>query len=236
MSKLRAEQNELIQLSQNLWTAKCPQKFLGLEFGARMTVIRFSSKELLLHSPVPIDDMLKKEIDSLGEVKFIVAPNKFHHLHVRKCKELYPEAQLWGAPGLREKLKDIKFDGEICEETRFGPEGELEQFIFRGIPSVNEAVFYHHESKTLILTDLLFNFNEDISTGFKLILRLDGIYGGPKVSRLTSYILLKDKDKAHESAQKLLSYDFDRVVLAHREIIPTGGKEIVRKAFECFGA
>jgi uncharacterized protein DUF4336 len=225
----------LIQLSENIWTVGGSHKFAGMEFGTRMTVIRLSTGALLLHSPVRINNVLRGEIDSLGEVKFIVAPNKFHHLRIKDCKDLYPGAELWGAPGLAKKRKDIEFEGEINDKTCFGLEGELEHFIFNGMPAVNEAVFYHPESKTLILTDLLFNFPKDLSPGFKLFLRLFGIYGGPRVDRLVRYVFLKDREKARDSARKILSLDFDRVLLAHKDIIPSGGKEIVRKAFECFG-
>ena len=224
----------LVPLGKDIWTVGGSHKLAGMEFGTRMSVIRLSTGALLLHSPVFINDTLRGRLDSLGEVKFIVAPNKFHHLSVKGCQELYPGAELWGAPGLAEKRRDLKFEGEIADETRFGRGDELEHFLFGGIPLVNETVFYHVESKTLILTDLLFNFPEDLSPGFKLFLRLLGVYGGPRVSRLTRYVFLKDREKARESARKVLSLDFDRVLLAHRDIIPSGGKDMVRKAFECF--
>ncbi len=225
---------ELVQLDKNIWTVGISHKFVGMEFGTRMSIVRFGTGELLLHSPVPINDTLRDELNSLGEVKFIVAPNKFHHLYVKDCKGIYPEAELWGAHGLAEKRKDLTFEGVITDKTNFGPKGEVQNFLFSGMPTVNEIVFYHPESKTLILTDLLFNFPKDLSLGFKLFLRLFGLYGGPKVSKLEYYVFLKDREKARESARKVLSLDFDRVVLAHRDIIPTDGKEIVRKAFECF--
>jgi len=225
----------LTPLGRNIWTLEGRHKFAGMEFGTRMSVVRLNTGVLLLHSPVLINDTLRGELNSLGEVKFIVAPNKFHHLRVKDCRALYPGAELWGAPGLAEKRKDLKFDGVINDETCFGREGEIEHFIFRGIPLVNEIVFYHPESKTLILTDLIFNFPKDISQGFKLFLRLFGVYGGPRVSRLMRYVFFKNREEARESVRKVLSLDFDRVLLAHRDIIPSGGKEIVRKAFECFG-
>lgn len=234
MTVKSAKVTELIQLDKNIWTAADSLKLAGMEFGMRMTVIRLGSGSLLLHSPIPIHQGLKEEIDSLGEVKYLIAPNRFHHLHITQCSRSFPDAELWAAPGLAEKRKDVKFDGVIVDETSFGSGAEIEQFLFEGIPLINEVVFYHSESKTLILTDLIFNFPKDVSPGFKLFLRLFGLYGGPKVSRLEYYLFLKDRDKARESARKVLSLDFGRVILAHRDIIPSGGKELVRKAFEVF--
>ena len=67
--------DHLTELSENIWIANASQKVMGFEFGTRMTVIRLGSGELFLHSPIPINERLKAEIDALGGVKYIVAPN-----------------------------------------------------------------------------------------------------------------------------------------------------------------
>lgn len=225
----------LTRLSENLWVAGVSQKVIGFEFGTRMTVMRLAGGELLLHSPVAIDEGLGAELESLGEVKYIVAPNRFHHLHIDVCSVYFPGAELWAAPGLPEKRKDLEFDGVIDSLTTFGGGSQVEHFLFEGMPLLNEVVFYHPASKTLIVSDLLFNFPKDLSLKFRLLLKLFGIYGKPNLSFLERKVLLRDKDKARESAKRVLSLDFDRVVLAHRDIIPTGGREIVAEVFKCFG-
>ena len=40
------------QLHSDLWIADSPLRFLGLEVGARMTVVRLPGPKLLLHSPI----------------------------------------------------------------------------------------------------------------------------------------------------------------------------------------
>lgn len=223
--------SNLTQLSDNLWIAEASQKVMGFEFGTRMTIIRLGGGELLLHSPIAINEGLKDELNSLGQVKYLVAPNRFHHLHIGVCGESFPGAELWAAPGLPEKRKDLKFTGVIDDGTVFGPGGEVEHFLFEGMPVMNEVVFYHPESKTLIVSDMLFNFPKDLSPTFKYFLKLFGLYGEPRLSVLERWFLVRDKKKARESAERVLAQDFDRVILAHRDIIPTGGKEIVRKAY-----
>lgn len=222
---------KLTKLSENLWIADASQKVMGFEFGTRMTVVRLDTGDLMLHSPIAINEKLKAELDYIGKVKYLVGSNRFHHMHIGNCLESYPEAEVWGAPGLPEKRKDIQFKGVIETGTVFGSDGELQHLLFEGMPLMNEVVFYHPESKTLIVSDMLFNFPEDVSFGFRLFLRLFGLYGEPKLSVLERWFLVRDKNKARESAKKVLALDFDRVVLAHRDIIPSGGKEIVRKAY-----
>src|SRR4030095_15959704 len=96
-----------------VWTAERSNKVLGVDLGVRMTVIRLQEWGLFVHSPVPLDVLLKKEIDSLGPVRFIVGPNLFHHLSLRPWSQSYPEAKLLGAPGLLQKRKNLRFDGTL---------------------------------------------------------------------------------------------------------------------------
>ena len=109
----------LNELAKDLWVAWTPQSFYGLRFGARMTVVRLDDGSLLLHSPIPIDEGMKSEIDSLGHVGHIVAPNLFHHVHAQSAVALYPSAQLYVAQGLDKKRPDLRPDGiGIAERER----------------------------------------------------------------------------------------------------------------------
>lgn len=64
-------------LNTNIWTVSTQHKALGLNFGGRMTVIRLNSGNLILHSPVKLEDELKSELNELGAVKYIVAQINF---------------------------------------------------------------------------------------------------------------------------------------------------------------
>lgn len=97
---------------------------------------------------------------------------------------------------------------------------------------IDEVVFFHPSSGTVIFTDLVFNFSNDLTPGQKIFALLDGVYKRPQVSRLTEYVLIRKRKEARESADRILSWDFDRVLLAHKDIVEDGGKEAVRKAFE----
>lgn len=222
----------LVPLAQDIWTAVSSQVFLGMEVGTRMTVVRLASGFLLVHSPIPPTDAIREDLSRLGEVRFIIAPNKYHHLYAGEFAAAYPDARLYGAPGLAEKRKDLRFHGTLSDEPEAFWEDSLKQHVFQGIPAVNEVVFFHSVSRTVIFTDLVFNFSSDLTPGQKLFALLDGVYEKTAVSRLTRYILLGDRKKARLSADKILEWDFDRVVLAHKDVVHEDGYEAVRKAFE----
>ena len=55
-------------------------RFYTLPYTTRMVVIRLADGSLWLHSPIQFTSDLAKQIDALGEVRYLVAPNKLHHL------------------------------------------------------------------------------------------------------------------------------------------------------------
>ena len=129
----------LRKLAENLWVEERPQRFYGLEVGARMTVMRLADGSLLLHSPVSLDPQLRRELDSLGAVRYAVAPNRFHHLYAGEVAKAYPEARLWVAPGVERKRPDLEFVGVLGDEAPEEWQDEVDQVFFRGRPFENEV-------------------------------------------------------------------------------------------------
>jgi len=224
----------LRSLAEGLWTIERSHGFLGIDVGGRMNVIRLSSGGLFIHSPIRLTKELGEWLAGLGEVKYVAAPNRFHHIHVGEYARAYPDAVFLAAPGLPEKRRDVLFSGLFGENAPPDWEGVIEHFVFGGMPMLNEAVFFHKPSRTLILTDLLFNFTEDLTLGQKVFAALEGVRGRPSLSVLARYLIIKDGVKVRESADRVLEWDFDRVLLAHKDIIEKDGKEAFRLAYEDF--
>ncbi|MFC5474593.1 DUF4336 domain-containing protein [Paraherbaspirillum soli] len=72
-----------------------------------MTVVRLKNGGLWIHSPVPLSAEIHSQLSALGQVQFVVAPNKTHHLFVSKYLAAFPQARLFGAPGLLAKRPDL---------------------------------------------------------------------------------------------------------------------------------
>ena len=64
----------LTPIADELWSATRPLRFWGVETGSRMTIARFANGGLFVHSPIPLDGGLKLEVDALGPVEFVEAP------------------------------------------------------------------------------------------------------------------------------------------------------------------
>lgn len=207
-----------------------PQRFYGLEVGTRMTVIRLADGSLLLHSPVELDAALRRELDAIGRVRFAVAPNRVHHLYAGRVAEAYPDARLWVGPGLERKRPDLVFDGVLSDEAPAEWKGQLDQVFFRGRPYENEVVFFHRASRTLILCDLAFNFGPRAAAPTRLLMRLLRSYGRFGPSKLDP-LLIRDRRAARQSLERILGWDFDRVVVAHGDVLESGGREALREGY-----
>jgi len=96
------------------------------------------------------------------------------------------------------------------------------------------VAFFDRLSKTLILTDLLENIGEKsgaVSWQFKLWWKIVfHMWDNPKPA--PEYQMgWKDKRAAKRSLERILGWDFDRIILSHGENIEADAKAILRKAW-----
>lgn len=217
-------------LGDDLWVAEQAQRFYGLEVGTRMTVIRLGDGSLLLHSPIALVPELRRELDALGSVRYAVAPNRFHHLYAGDVARAYPGSRLWVAGGVERKRPDLQIEGVLGDDPPEAWKGEVDQARFRGRPFENEVVFLHRKSRTLIVCDLLFNFGPRAPWATRALMRLLGGYGKPGPTRIDP-LLIRDRRAARESLQRILEWDFDRVVVAHGEVLESGGPAVLRNGY-----
>jgi hypothetical protein len=94
-----------------------------------MTVIRLPTQALALISPISIDDAIAAQLETLGTVQHIIAPNLFHSLFAASAKTRYPTATFWAVSGLEAKRPDLLIDQWIPNEGYLLVEG-LEYCFF----------------------------------------------------------------------------------------------------------
>jgi uncharacterized protein DUF4336 len=224
----------LRRLDNDLWVCERPLRFLGLEVGARATVIRLGDGGLFVHSPVRLDEALRAEVDALGPVRFLVAPNRFHHLFIGDWMKAYPHAQSHAAPGLDEKRKDLAFDAPLRDEPPAAWGAEIDQIALRGAPVLNEVVFLHRATRTLILVDSAHNFTAPRPWLTRAAFTLAGGWGGFRTNVLDR-VGARDRPALRAALDRVLRWDFDRVIVAHGEVLDGGGREALRRAYAWLG-
>lgn len=221
----------LRQLDSSLWVNEVPFKAIGIDFGNRMTCIQLEDQSFWLHSPTKFHQKTYEEIKSKGQIKHLVTPSLMHNLFVMRWKKQDTTSQVLAPSQAKKVHADIKLDDTSGDKMAQLFNNEISIIPINGMPMLQEYAFIHHASKTLILTDLAFNFGKDISGGMKIFMKLYGAYNkfGPT---LTIRALIRDKKAFSESIKKVASQDFDRIIISHGKVVECNGNSVFNEAFK----
>ena len=189
-------------------------------------------------------------------MRYISALDFEHHIFISDWARAFPAAKLLAVEGLPEKReKDKATAGNKFEhvwtsknkadmkvDEDFDREFEYE---YVGSHSNKELVFCHKPSKTLIEADMMFNLpateqfsktGENPTAGFltKLFVGLQSTKGEATWQKRFLWYAASSGNRAdfNKSAQRIASWDFERVIPCHGDVIETGGKDVFRKVFE----
>ena len=217
-------------LAEDVWVVERPFRALGLRVGTRMTVVRLPDGGLWLHSPVAPDARLREALLREGPVRHVVAPNRVHHLSVAAAREAWPDATFHAAPGLARKRPKLAFDAELSDTAPDVWGGALRTRVVRGVPYLSEVACLHVPSRTLVLTDLCFNFSECPHAWTRWWLRAVGGLGGLRCPRHVRR-LARDRAALRESLEAVLAWNPERIVVAHGNVLPASGRRVLREAF-----
>jgi hypothetical protein len=218
-------------IAPDLWVVETPLRFRGIEVGRRMTVVRLASGSLLIHSPAPLSVDLREALAQLGEVRFVVPASSMHgHLFMEEYQAAYPAAELFSAPGLDRKRKDLAFAGLLGSAPDPAWSQDLDQAAVLGHRFVTELVFLHRPTGTLIVGDLCFRIGESAPRPMRAVARAAGAYNQARPTPMFR-LGLRNRIAARRSLDRVLGWDFDRIVLGHGEPIETGGPKALRHAY-----
>lgn len=216
-------------ITEGLWSIPRPLRFVGIETGTRMTVVRLAGGGLFVHSPVGLDPTLRAAVDALGPVTAIVAPSRFHHLYVGAWRNAYPQALLCCCPGLEKKRTDLVWDRVLGDTPEPEWRADLDQVFFGARSLENEVVFFHRPSRTIVLADAIFNFGTHSSRLTRVVGWLLG--GSAPGTTWIERLLIRDRAGARAQVDRMLTWNAERIVCAHGDIVPTGGTEVIRRAY-----
>lgn len=221
----------LTELADRLACVAVPfRAFSCLELGLRMSVVRLADGSVVVHSPVALTTEVRAAIDALGPVRFVVAPNAFHHLFVKDALAAWPDAQLVAPAALRKKRPDltIHLELEALEDQPLAAwRSELIPISIRG-SMLHETVLYHAPSRSLLSADLLENFVSVEHWFTRAYLKLGGIYGKPALHPLL-HMVYRDRALARQGVSRILDLALDRIVVAHGEIVTARPEEALRE-------
>jgi len=230
--------NTLKPVARDIWIVDGPMiRFYGLPFSTRATVIRLKNGDIWVHSPTRLDAGLITELSELGPIRHLIAPNWIHYAYVAEWQAQFPDATSWAAPGVKERAKskgrDVLFDHDLSDTADMPWQGEIDQLIVYGNKIHREAVFFHRASDTLILTDLIENFEAvNLSWWMRLLTRWGGMLDPDgKMPRDMRMTFRKGQDELRRAVDLMIDWAPERIIVAHGRWYTTGGVDELRRAF-----
>jgi hypothetical protein len=198
-----------------------------MKLPVRSVIVKLSNANILIS---PGSRLTEKDYKEMGNITDVIAPNLFHCGGIAKAKQFLPEAKTWGVVGVKKLKPEIKWS-EILEPQKWPYNKELEMIAIQGISKINEVLFFHPETKSLIVTDLCFNIRNTKGFGPWLILNLFGTYNRFGISKF--FLKYADDKKAFiNSMENLLKIDFENIIVSHGENVMGGAKELLIKALK----
>lgn len=198
-----------------------PHRMLGMPMPVRMTVLRLSNGDLILHSPTRFDESLRHHLSELGRIRHLVAPSFAHWMFLKHWQDACPDTLTWASPGLRERSQvqksGLRIDRELVGTPPMDWADEIEQVVVPGGGGFTETAFFHRMSRTLVLTDLVVNVEPQklpwwMGTGARLVGAAAPNGRAPIYLRL---LVLAKRSEAAPAAARLIALNPDRVIFAH---------------------
>jgi len=222
-----------IAVAPDLWSIDRRYRLPGgLRLPTRATVIRLSSGGLLVVSPPPVEAGGLEQLDALGAVEEVLVPNSFHYLGAAAFSARYPRAALRLAPGLHARVAGLR--GDELGETPASWGCLVEPLVLGPVRGIAEVALFHRPSATLILTDVAFNMTRFESGLDRLLWRLNGVPADFGPSRTARQFLLRDRAAARAFVAGVLTWPFERVLVAHGEPLAADAVATFRRAFSAY--
>ena len=227
----------LEQLGPDLWVADgAIVSFFGFDYPTRMAVVRLDGGGLWLWSPVALTPELEHAVRALGPVRHLVSPNKLHHLFLAEWKARFPDAKLWGTASTIARFRNLNFSGTLTDRAPPDWAGQIDQFHFDNSRFLDEVIFFHRKSRTAIIADLSQPFSEAFRERhwphwLRWLARRVGMVEGRGYPPIELRLTFRRRADARAKVWALIEEGPERVVVAHGEIVRSGGAAYLERAF-----
>jgi hypothetical protein len=217
-------------VADKIWTLERPVWFSGIRQRARTTVVRLDDGNLLLHSSAPPTDVFVEQLQALGAVRWLVVPNRFHHLGTPATAARFPEAKVVGPESALKRNKELKLQLGIQDAEFATLVPEFEALPLLGVPFLDETVLYHRPTQTLLGADIALCASPHDHWTCRFAARMTGFYQRVRVPPDVRWSK-PDKLAAARSLQAMLDRPAKRLIVGHADIIEEGCRDQLAQAW-----
>ncbi len=204
----------------------------GFPFTTRMTIVRLSDGALWIDSPVPVAPDTLAQIQAWGPVRYLVAGTPRHVWRLRTWHRQFPDAELWVCRKQPARFRHLPWTGVLGPKAANPWASDLDYHVFQGSALLEEVCFFHAKSRTLIMNDLIQHHQKQAGKPLRnALLTWAGSSGARGDVPLDIRWSFRDRARARQSLAQLMSWDFERLVIAHGPCVEQGAKDVVMQAF-----
>ena len=213
-----------------IWVTQRPVWFSGVRLRSRTTVVRLSGDALWVHSPCAPTDEVCAALDALGEVRWIVVPNRFHHLQAPATAARYPKAVVVGPKSAQSRNPHLRLTMSADDPTYVGATPELTSIQLGGVPFLDETVFFHPATGSLIAADMLMSACARDHFTWRIAARIFGRYGKVGTPPDVAWNTRANAAAALSIAQ-IGALPLQRILVAHADTITDAPAQKLAKAW-----
>ncbi len=206
----------LVARGPGLWTVE--GTLPNMPLNRVCTIARRADGDLVIHSAIAVDAPTLAAIEALGRPAWLVVPNGFHRLDAPAWLARFPGLRVIAPPGSRAKVEEkVPVHLDMAEAAaHFGPDQGVGLAVLDGTGGAEGVLTVAQEGRAaLVFNDALFNHPH--VDGIKgLLMRLIGSTGGPRVTNLARFALVKDKPALARAFRALAETEgLDTVIPGH---------------------
>lgn len=200
------------------WCADRFVEIAGMLVPIRMTVLRGPDGRVLVYAPVAMDEALAEAVDGLGQLAWVVVPNRHHTSFACDYLRHFSQATAVGPP--------FENHSGLLDEWR----PWFDTHVVRPCDGFVELCGFHLNSRTLVLCDLSHNI---ASGGRRLsrLLKIMRMWRRFRPSPLQRLAVMRDQAALNAFFEWAMARPFVRISMAHGDVVSHDAREAFYQAF-----
>ncbi|HET9929642.1 MAG TPA: DUF4336 domain-containing protein [Polyangiaceae bacterium] len=220
-----------VVVPDSIWVCERPVWFGGVRLRSRTTVVRLAGGALWVHGPSTPSEDLCAALDSLGEVRWLVVPNRFHHLETPATSARYPSATVVGPKSAESRNPQVKLTMATNDGAYVRATPELTPIQLAGVPFLDETVFFHPATGSLIGADIVISACPRDHWTWRTAARIWGRYQKVRTPPDVRWNT-RASAAAAESIARMRALPLQRILVAHADPITERPAEQLAEAWD----
>jgi len=207
----------------------------GMPLKRVMTIAKRADGSVVIHNAMALGDAAMQVIDAFGPILFLIVPNGYHRLDAKVFLDRYPAAKVYCPRGARAKVEQVVPVTGAYED--FPTDDHVSLTTLDGTANAEGAMIVKDGADTtLVLNDSVFNMPHLRGVHGFVLKHLTASSGGPRVSRVTRLLIMKDKTAFRAQIERLAALEgLARVIVSHHETIAHEPARVLREVAAALG-